>query len=263
MRLEDIFDYFKLRQLCDNPFEVLRFRKVKDQNRRLTVRLKDGCKMFVQGGTDQYHTFHRVFLRDEYEISRCGDRKMECVVDLGANVGYFSIRMAGLAKRVISCEAIKANAEKLVMNVDGRKNICVINKAVAGKKGFIKLFKPTIDRCSGRYSVIFNYNSRSENEFESVECITLDELFEEHRITRCDLMKMDIEGAEYETLYNASDETFKKTDKIVGEYHDFKKVNKNSNIRSLKRYLIKRGYKVVAVPKKRRENMGLFFCERY
>jgi FkbM family methyltransferase len=241
----------------------VRFRKVKDENRELTVILKDGYKMFVQGQTDQYHTFHRIFLRDEYQINQCGGKKMECVVDLGANVGYFSIRMAELAKRVISYEAIKANVERLVMNVDGRKNICIINKAVAGKRGFIKLFKPTVDRCSGRYSMIFNYNSRSEQEFESVEAITLDELFEEHRIERCDLMKMDIEGAEYETLYNASDETFKKTDKIVGEYHEVMKANKNSNIHSLKRYLTKKGYKVVAVPKKRKENMGLFFCERY
>jgi FkbM family methyltransferase len=262
MRVEDIFDYFKLKKLCDNPYEVLRFRKVKDKNRRLTVRLKDGHKMFVQGGTDQYHTFHRVFLRDEYEISRRGDRKMECVIDLGANVGYFSIRLAGLAERVISCEAIKTNVEKLVMNVDGRENICIINKAVAGKKGSIKLFKPTADRCSGRYSMIFNYNSRSEKEFESVECMALDELFEEHRIARCDLMKMDIEGAEYETLYNVSDETFKRIDNIVGEYHHFETGNKGTNIHSLKKYLKKKGYYVVVVPKKRKDTMGLFFCEK-
>jgi FkbM family methyltransferase len=263
MRLEDVFDYFKLKQIAYNPYEVVRFRKVKDENRLLTVKLKDGYKMFVQGGTDQYHTFHRVFLRDEYQINQCEDKKMECVIDLEANVGYLSIRMARLAERVISCEAIKANVEKLVMNRDGRQNIHIMNKAIAGKRGFINLFKPTVDGCCGRYSMIFNDNSKNENAFESVQCITLDELFDEHKIGKCDLVKMDIEGAEYETLYNASDETLKRIDRIVGEYHHFDKVNKENTIQSLKRYLIKKGYRVLALPKKRKGNIGLFFCERH
>ena len=262
MRLEDVFDYFKLKQICNNPYEVLRFRKVKDKNRQLKVKFKDGHRIFIRGGTDEYHTFHRIFLRDEYRINQYGGRKMECVIDLGANVGYFSIRMAAFAKKVICCEPIKSNVEKLEMNRDGRKNIYVSNKAVAGKKGFINMFKPAVDRCSCRYSMIFNDNSKSESEFESVECITLDELFEEQKIEKCELIKMDIEGAEYETLYNVSDDTFKKIDRIVGEYHHFDKGSKESNIQSLKKYLIRRGHRVEAVPHKRKDNFGLFFCEK-
>jgi FkbM family methyltransferase len=262
MRLEDIADYYKLRKVCENPSQVLRFRKVKDKSKHLTVKFKDGYKIFIQAGTDQYHTFHRVFLRDEYQISQCAQEKMKCVVDLGANVGYFSTRIAALAEKVICYEPIASNVEKIKMNRDGRKNIEIVNKAVAGKKGFIKMFKPHAESWSCRYSMIFHEYSKSESEFEPVECITLDELFEEHRIETCDLMKMDIEGAEYETLYNTNNNTFKKISRIVGEYHFIDKDNKENNIQSLKTYLTNNGYRVETMPNKRKDNVGLFFCEK-
>ncbi len=262
MRLEDIFDYYKLKKTCLNPYEVLRFRKVKDNTKQLTVKFKDGYKIFIQGGTDQYHTFHRVYLRDEYRIYQCDQKEMKCVIDLGGNVGYFSTRMAVLAERVICCEPIKSNLEKIIINRNGRKNIEIINKAVGGKKGFINMFKPSVDNWSCRYSMVFNVNSKAESEYESVECITLDQLFEEHNIKTCDLLKMDIEGAEYETLYNANDDTLKKISRIVGEYHHLDKDNKEHHIQALQTYLIKKGYRVETVPNRRKDYIGLFFCQK-
>jgi len=262
MRLEDIVDYYKLKKICENPREVLRFRKVKDENKQLAVRFKDGYRIFIQGGTDQYHTFHRIYLRDEYRINQYAQKKMKCVVDLGANVGYFSARMAACAERVICYEPVASNVEKAKINRNGRKNVEIVNKAVAGQSGFIKMFKPHAEGMSCRYSMIFHQYSKSENEFESVECITLDQLFEEHKILKCDLIKMDIEGAEYETLYNASDHTFDKINRIVGEYHFADENSKEHNIQSLKKHLTKKHYRVEAVSNRRKENLGLFFCEK-
>jgi hypothetical protein len=124
------------------------------------------------------------------------------------------------------------------------------------------MFKPAVDMWSCRYSMVFNDNSMNVSEFMSVECITLDELFEEHKIDRCDLVKMDIEGAEYETLYNASDDTLGKIGRIVGEYHHLDKGNKGANIEALKKYLVEGGYQFDAMPNKRKDNIGLFFCKR-
>ena len=187
---------------------------------------------------------------------------MRCVIDLGANVGYFSTRMASLAERVICCEPIASNVEKIELNRDGRRNIEIVHKAVAGKRGLIKMFKPQAESWSCRYSMIFHEYSKSESEFEQVECVTLDELFEEHKIETCDLMKMDIEGAEYETLYNASHNTFAKIDRIVGEYLFMDKESNKNNIQSLITYLIGQAYRVRTMPHKRKDNAGLFFCEK-
>jgi FkbM family methyltransferase len=262
MRFKDISDYYKLRKICKNPYQVLNFRKVRDSNSQLTVKFKDGHKIFIQGGTDQYHTFHRIYLRDEYRVNQCGPERMKCVIDLGGNVGFFSTRMSTVAKKVICCEPIKSNLDFLKLNRNGRKNIEVVEKAVAGEKCFINMFKPNTENWSARYSMVFNVNSKDENEVESVECTTLDELFEEHQIKTCDLIKMDIEGAEYETLYNASDHVLDKIDRIVGEYHHLEKDNDSHNIQALKKYLGQKGYRVEVVPHRRIDYIGWFFCQK-
>ena len=262
MRLEDVVDYYKLKKICENPYEVLRFRKVKDENKQLAVRFKDGYKIFIQGGTDQYHTFHRVYLRDEYRINEYKTERMKTVLDLGANVGFFSCRMATIAEKVICYEPIKSNFDKIIINRNGRTNIEIVNKAVTGKEGIIDMYRPKFDNCSCRYSVVFNIDSKSESEVEPVRSITLDELFEDHKIVSCDLIKMDIEGAEYETLYNASDHTLKKISRIVGEYHLLDKDRDDQNIHTLKKYLIKKGYSVETRPNRRKDYLGLFFCQK-
>jgi FkbM family methyltransferase len=262
MRLEDIVDYYKLKKICENPYEILRFRKIKNENEQLTVKFRDGYKIYIQGGTDQYHTFHRIYLRDEYRVNQRAQQKMSCVVDLGANVGYFSARMAAFAERVVCYEPVASNLEKAKINLNGRKNIEIVNKAVAGQSGFIKMFTPHAESMSCRYSMVYHQYSKSESEFESVECITLDQLFEEHKISKCDLIKMDIEGAEYETLYNANDQTFNKINRIVGEYHFTDEHSQAHNIQSLKKHLTNKGYRVETLPNKRKDNLGLFFCQK-
>jgi FkbM family methyltransferase len=170
--------------------------------------------------------------------------------------------MAAFAERVICYEPVISNVEKAKINRNGRKNIEIVNKAVAGKSGLIKMFKPHQESMSCRYSMVFHQYSKSESEFESVECITLDQLFEEHEISKCDLIKMDIEGAEYETLYNTNDDTFNKINRIVGEYHFAAENSQEHNIQSLKKHLTHKGYRVETVPNKRKENLGLFFCQK-
>ena len=53
-----------------------------------------------------------------------------------------------------------------------------------------------------------------------VECITLENIFDENRITNCDLLKLDCEGAEYDILMNTKKEIFEKIKLISLEYHN-------------------------------------------
>ena len=68
-----------------------------------------------------------------------------------------------------------------------------------------------------------------------VPCLGLFDVFEEHKIDRCDLLKLDCEGAEYEVLYNAPEEVLNKIDQMAIEVHQGKQ--ENENLLSLKKFL--------------------------
>ena len=55
---------------------------------------------------------------------------------------------------------------------------------------------------------------------ETVRVVTLDDVFEHCAIDRCDLLKLDCEGAEYEILYGAGAETLGRIGNLVLEYHE-------------------------------------------
>ena len=74
---------------------------------------------------------------------------------------------------------------------------------------------------------------------------TLDELLRRLGVARCDLLKLDCEGAEYEILYGASEETLRAIDAITAEYH----VGLNEHtVAELVRFLESRGFIVTSTP---------------
>jgi len=71
-----------------------------------------------------------------------------------------------------------------------------------------------------------------------IDTVTLKNIFEDNKIKRCDFLKMDCEGAEYEIIYNTPLKYLKKIRSISMEYY------KNGNINKLKKLLEGDGFKV-------------------
>lgn len=133
-----------------------------------------------------------------------------CVVDVGANIGAFSLYTAIVkhAELVIAFEPSPQVFPRLAKNVEinGSKNVRVVHAAVGDRQGILSFSE-------GRKSV----NGRVD-EFGplKVPCVTLDaELF---NIPSIDILKIDTEGYETHVLLGAS-ETLEKTNRIVLELH--------------------------------------------
>jgi FkbM family methyltransferase len=62
----------------------------------------------------------------------------------------------------------------------------------------------------------------------SIQCMSVNDIFAEQKIDRCEVLKLDCEGAEYEALYALTADTAGKIQKIVMEYHDDLKNEKNT-----------------------------------
>jgi len=155
----------------------------------------------------------------------------EIFVDVGANVGYYSLKNANEHRddeiRVIAVEANKENFEALVRNVKCNKfiNIVCINKAVSDTKGFGTLYKHQkngLNLC-GRSSLVYKNNesnqpSNYDQQIETVEMDTLDNILDSLGIKKVDLLKIDVEGAEI-TVLEGSKETLKNVQRLVIEIH--------------------------------------------
>jgi FkbM family methyltransferase len=126
----------------------------------------------------------------------------DVVVDIGANIGTFSVYAAGLcgASRVLSFEPFPDSFRMLTRNVEQNQlnMVTCVNQAVAGGCGLRSLRLNSMD--SGSHSLILD----SLGNRVQVECCTLEDIFQRFSLTKIDYLKMDCEGAEYEILENAT-----------------------------------------------------------
>lgn len=166
--------------------------------------------------------FDEIWITRRYLPAAWGKRDRPTVVDVGANVGVFAIWARRVLKsdRLIVIEPSPRTVGTLRQNLarNGVSSVSVMQVAVAGRRGTSTLYR----RGRSSLNTLFQrdrYGSRFEPDAE-VSLVTLDDVLHECRLDRCDLLKLDCEGAEYEILFGASDESLARIDHIVGEYHE-------------------------------------------
>jgi len=142
--------------------------------------------------------FPEIFEEEVYE-RYCRPRKGDIVIDVGAYIGFFTMKMARLVKpsgQVISIEPDPENYKLLVRNIklNHLTNVVPLRMALVDKEGFSKLFFNE-EYLSG-HSIMFRVGKR----FVKVPTMTLDKLIKKLNLTRVDFIKIDAEGAEYAIL---------------------------------------------------------------
>ena len=160
---------------------------------------------------------------------------------------------------MIAYEPIAANFERLRRHVHGLSNVTACQEAVAGRAGTVRLYHPQDPRNPGQYS---GYSEDPDRAYDEVAAVTLDDVFERHALGHCDLLKLDVEGHEYEILYAASDETFARIERIHGEYHDRWPDDPRTRVDAFRAFLEGKGYQVEILPVANRVNYGCFFATR-
>jgi FkbM family methyltransferase len=154
------------------------------------------------------HTFFDDLLNDEIVI-----------VDLGACRGEFVNEMNNLfkIKKAVLVEANPTNFKTL----ENKENYILYNKAISDKSGdTIEFYEDTNSPYNG--SKFFNYFNGVKHE---ISTISLEDIIDENNLDYIDILKVDVEGSEYDIMPNISDEVYSKIKQITIEFHDFIDVN--------------------------------------
>jgi len=145
-------------------------------------------------------------------------RKDDVVLDLGANIGYYTLlasRLVGEEGRVIAFEPEPTNFEILTRNIllNDSRNVLTIQKAVTDKKGKTNLYVDSKD--TGAHTLC---NDNRLHKHIEVDTVSLDEFLPSS--VKVDVIKMDIEGSEMKALAGMSNVIERSNNlKMFMEYH--------------------------------------------
>lgn len=128
-------------------------------------------------------------------------------VDIGANEGYFSVIGAvnvGPTGRIITVEPQQRLQTVIERNlaINNIKNAQLVSEAVSDRPGTADLY---ISPDTNTGSTALHQSTRYRLPTESTATTTLTDLFDRLQISHADLVKLDIEGYEFEAVFGAAE----------------------------------------------------------
>lgn len=204
------------------------------------------------------HILRRILEEKQYEpeivnlIEKYLNTKKDAV-DIGANVGLYTVLMSKLldrGRKVLSIEPTPAALEYLHKNIAGNesaKSVVVYEGIVTDRKGTFQLnVIPGMEEYSSLGTIVHESVQSENNKPISVKGDTIDHLVDRLRLSP-GLLKIDTEGAEYKVLSGAQATLAKHRPIIIAEISDrmlrSTKANSDLVVNLLKRY----GYNITSI----------------
>lgn len=206
----------------------------------LCYKLRKGGRFIIRGNSDDHYIAGEIFVHRVYNPPGFEIKKGDNVVDIGAQIGIFSLYAGLRGANVYSFEPTLENLAILKKNIaiNNLRNVHIFNLAVSKDIGEKTFYFCKDKNYTGRHSL---YPPAHESEKITVKVTNLAQIIKNNKIDKIDLLKMDCEGAEYDIFFNLSQSNFKKIKKISMEFHD---IDKKRNHKTLIQFLIKKGFKI-------------------
>ena len=183
---------------------------------------KDGCfalrhfgnDFYLRGNTVDFAVFNSIFAKGEYDLNI--RFKPEYIIDAGAYTGvstvYFHHKFP--EAKIIAVEPERSNFDLLVRNTKTYKNISCINAGVYGEDAPLVISDRTAEKYAFRVE-------RSTSAEESLPGYTIETLMNKFQLPHIDILKMDIEGAEYSVFKNNPGSWLPSVKVLATEPHEF------------------------------------------
>jgi FkbM family methyltransferase len=136
-----------------------------------------------------------IFRERQYRLARPLPPR-PCIVDAGANIGIASTWFLLLHPdaRILAVEPVSQNLALLEANLATDAEVTVVKAALGAREGRVAMVM-----ADSPAEHVVATQARGEPG-ESVPCHRLDQVMDEHRVRRIDLLKLDVEGSELAVL---------------------------------------------------------------
>lgn len=196
---------------------------------------------------------NEVFKFREYRgVQEIVQNATEPIVDVGAHAGYFSLwtTVQNPKIKIYALEPVGENFDLLKQNLaeNNFKNIKVENVALTRETGEINIF---LSEDSHNHSLL-----PISDQVQKTKGVSLMDFIKKNKIKNISLLKIDIEGGEYEIFENLNNETFGKIENIFLEYHQ----SENRNFKVIENILRENGFTVEVFPSQFDKTMGFLLA---
>ena len=219
-------------------------------------RLPNGTSVHQTNPAETDHLYRQIYVENFYFRYGISLPEAPYVVDGGANIGLFTLFLLQRypAARVLAVEPAPKTFRHLQANMSAYKGVTVRNCALGGEDGEMPfMYFPNVTCASGQYDeetikqmestarskLLENEKSAGnfrgasgkellewiigeqlKKEVITVPVLSLDTLIRDAAITHIDLLKLDVEGCEYQALAAVHDDHWPMIDQLVIEVHD-------------------------------------------
>jgi FkbM family methyltransferase len=169
--------------------------------------------IIVRKGTSDFEVYRDIFVLKHYSLPFKNEPGL--IIDCGAYVGYSSIYFSTKfpKSKILAFEPSFSNFEVLKKNTAKYPNISIFNKGIWSKNTFLKI----VDDKSGEYA--FSVIESDSSDYD-VESVTIDEAIRISGFQTVEILKMDIEGSEYEIFSQPEISWLNNVRTFVFEFHD-------------------------------------------
>lgn len=199
------------------------FRQLDEHIERIYVR-KLGRYVYYRPNTSDFVLLQEFFFNNgndlQYDIDfeKMLDGKPKYILDAGANIGLFSLTCLKYnPKLVIAIEPEKTNYDLLCKNVAQESSVRTLMNGIWKKKSFLKIIPSDM----GKWG--FMVKEALDEGDSDVIGLSIIDIMQKYSLPYIDILKMDIEGSEYNIFTDDScEEWINKVRILVVETHDRK-----------------------------------------
>jgi len=208
------------------------------------MRTRDGEICEIRPSSSDRFVFYEVLVRNDYLQQGQTLNQGDTVVDIGANIGCFSVLAAkrvGSTGRVIAVEPGEATYRQLCRNMElnGLTNVTPVRAAIGRHDGKARLHVHDLSGLSSLYDSVDGHETGDHA--EDVQVVSLQTLLADTGVDFCHYIKVDCEGAEYELLDGMTTELASRIGQTTIETHRIQK----HEPAELRKRLIALGFEIV------------------